>query len=97
MTSPSDHAETRAILAGRAANATALAPVLWASTTFVTETVAEGRKMATSVGATSRRSCTATFFSASGLGSAMPRLSMTMPMTRFLMTFSSPKMGIVLL
>jgi cystathionine beta-lyase/cystathionine gamma-synthase len=51
MTSPSDHAETRAILAGRAANATALAPVLWASTTFVTETVAEGRKMATSVGA----------------------------------------------
>jgi cystathionine beta-lyase/cystathionine gamma-synthase len=45
------HAETRAIRAGRADNDTALAPVLWATTTFVTPTVAEGRRMATSTGA----------------------------------------------
>jgi len=47
---PTAHPETLAILAGRAAKATALAPVLWASTTFVTETVEQGRRMATAVG-----------------------------------------------
>lgn len=45
------HAETRAIRAGRADNDTALAPILWATTTFVTPTVAEGRRMATATGA----------------------------------------------
>jgi cystathionine beta-lyase/cystathionine gamma-synthase len=45
------HPETRAIRAGRADNDTALAPILWATTTFVTPTVDEGRKMATQVGA----------------------------------------------
>ncbi len=44
------HAETRAIRAGRADNDTALAPILWATTTFVTPTVAEGRRMATMAG-----------------------------------------------
>jgi len=43
--------ETRAIRAGRSANGSALAPVIWASSTFVTESVEEGRRMATSVGA----------------------------------------------
>ncbi len=45
------HPETRAIRAGRADNDTALAPILWATTTFVTPTVAEGRRMATMAGA----------------------------------------------
>ena len=45
------HPETRAIRAGRADNDTALAPILWATTTFVTPTVAEGRRMATITGA----------------------------------------------
>ncbi|MBU6329113.1 MAG: aminotransferase class I/II-fold pyridoxal phosphate-dependent enzyme [Acidobacteria bacterium] len=45
------HPETRAIRAGRADNDTALAPILWATTTFVTPTVEEGRRMATGVGA----------------------------------------------
>jgi cystathionine beta-lyase/cystathionine gamma-synthase len=44
------HPETRAIRAGRADNDTALAPILWATTTFVTPTVDEGRRMATGVG-----------------------------------------------
>jgi cystathionine beta-lyase/cystathionine gamma-synthase len=44
------HPETRAIRAGRADNDTALAPILWATTTFVTPTVEEGRRMATAVG-----------------------------------------------
>src|SRR3954468_4206927 len=48
---PSLHPETTAIRAGRADNDTALAPILWATTTFVTPTVEEGRRMATSVGA----------------------------------------------
>lgn len=48
---PSDRAETRAILAGREDNDTALAPILWASSAFVTATVEEGRAMATAVGA----------------------------------------------
>lgn len=42
--------ETLAIRAGRADNATALAPILWATTTFVTPTVEEGREMALAVG-----------------------------------------------
>jgi cystathionine beta-lyase/cystathionine gamma-synthase len=45
------HPETRAIRAGRADNDTALAPILWATTTFVTPTVDEGRRMATQPGA----------------------------------------------
>jgi cystathionine beta-lyase/cystathionine gamma-synthase len=44
------HIETRAIRAGRADNSTALAPILWATTTFVTPTVEDGRRMATQVG-----------------------------------------------
>ena len=48
---PPWHAETMAIRAGREDNATALAPILWATTTFVTPTVDEGRRMATAVGA----------------------------------------------
>lgn len=44
------HPETVAIRAGRADNDTALAPVLWTTTTFVTPTVEQGREMATSVG-----------------------------------------------
>ena len=50
MTEPELHAETRAIRAGRGDNDTALAPILWATTTFVTPTVEEGRRMATGVG-----------------------------------------------
>lgn len=49
---PSLHPHTLAITSGRAQNGTALAPVLWATTTFITPTVAEGRRMATEVGAT---------------------------------------------
>lgn len=48
---PAVHPETTAIRAGRADNDTALAPILWASTTFVTPTVDEGRRMATGIGA----------------------------------------------
>jgi cystathionine beta-lyase/cystathionine gamma-synthase len=44
------HPETTAIRAGRAHNDTALAPILWATTTFVTPTVEEGRRFATSIG-----------------------------------------------
>jgi cystathionine beta-lyase/cystathionine gamma-synthase len=51
-TEPELHAETRAIRAGRADNDTALAPTLWTTTTFVTPTVDEGRRMATMAGAT---------------------------------------------
>jgi cystathionine beta-lyase/cystathionine gamma-synthase len=43
--------ETVAIRAGRSANGTALAPVIWASSTFVTGSVEEGRRLATSTGA----------------------------------------------
>lgn len=43
---------TRLVRGGRRHNGTALAPVLWASSTFVTPTVAEGRKMATSTDST---------------------------------------------
>jgi cystathionine beta-lyase/cystathionine gamma-synthase len=45
------HQQTRAIRAGRADNGTALAPILWATTTFVTPTVEDGRRMATETGA----------------------------------------------
>ncbi len=44
--------ETTAIRAGRADNGTALAPILWSSTTFVTPSIDEGRRMATAVGTT---------------------------------------------
>ena len=50
MTEHELHPETKAIRAGRGDNDTALAPILWATTTFVTPTVAEGRKMATGIG-----------------------------------------------
>ena len=43
--------ETTAILAGRSGNGSALAPVVWASSTFESATVAEGRRMATSTSA----------------------------------------------
>jgi len=39
--------ETRVVRSGRKHNGGALAPVLWASSTFVTSTVEEGRRMAT--------------------------------------------------
>ncbi|MFN7151558.1 MAG: trans-sulfuration enzyme family protein [Microthrixaceae bacterium] len=44
--------ETIAIRAGRSANGSALAPVMWASSTFVADSVDEGRRMAMSTGAT---------------------------------------------
>ena len=44
--------ETVAIRAGRSANGSALAPVMWASSTFVAASVDEGRRMATSTAAT---------------------------------------------
>lgn len=43
---------TTAIRAGRGANGPSLAPVLWATSTFETETVDEGRRLATSADAT---------------------------------------------
>jgi cystathionine beta-lyase/cystathionine gamma-synthase len=46
------HLETRAIRGGRADNGDALAPIVWASTTFVAPSVDDGRRMATTVGAT---------------------------------------------
>lgn len=42
-----DHLDTTAVDAGRAGNGTALAPVLWASTAFTTESVEDSRRMAT--------------------------------------------------
>ena len=45
------HVETRAILGGRRGAGTSLAPVLWPTSTFASETVDEARRMATSVGA----------------------------------------------
>ena len=41
--------ETRAILAGRASNQNALAPILWATSAFTYDSVAEGRALATGV------------------------------------------------
>jgi cystathionine beta-lyase/cystathionine gamma-synthase len=43
------HPETVAIRAGRADNDSALAPIVWATTTFFSATVEEGRRLATSV------------------------------------------------
>ncbi|MCU1497386.1 MAG: Cys/Met metabolism PLP-dependent enzyme [Acidimicrobiales bacterium] len=43
--------QTRAIRAGRRGDGTSLAPVLWPTSTFVTPTVDEARRMATTVGA----------------------------------------------
>ena len=45
------HPETTAIRAGRAHNGEALAPVLWASSAFVTPSVDEARRMATTTSA----------------------------------------------
>ena len=45
-------AETVAIRAGRAHHGGSLAPVLFPTTTFVTDTVAQARQMATAAGAT---------------------------------------------
>lgn len=45
------HLETRAILGGRRGDGTSLAPVLWPTSTFASETVDDARRMATSVGA----------------------------------------------
>lgn len=44
--------ETRAVRAGRSGNGKALAPVIWASSTFTSDSVEEGRRMATSTSAT---------------------------------------------
>lgn len=49
-TTPPLHLDTVAIRSGRDHNDTALAPILWATTTFVTPTVADGRRLATSTG-----------------------------------------------
>jgi cystathionine beta-lyase/cystathionine gamma-synthase len=49
-TTPPLHLETLAIRGGRDENDTALAPILWATTTFVTPTVEDGRRLATSTG-----------------------------------------------
>jgi cystathionine beta-lyase/cystathionine gamma-synthase len=48
MTEPEYRPDTRAIRAGRTDEDRALAPTIWASTTFTTESVAEGRALATS-------------------------------------------------
>jgi len=48
---PEYRPETVAVRAGRADSGRALAPTIWASTTFTTSTVAEGRAMATSTDA----------------------------------------------
>lgn len=48
---PAWRAETRAIRSGREGSGTSLAPVLWATSTFVTPTIEDARSMATAVGA----------------------------------------------
>ena len=45
------HPETTAVRAGRDHNGDALAPVLWASSAFVTPTVDDARQMATTTSA----------------------------------------------
>jgi cystathionine beta-lyase/cystathionine gamma-synthase len=45
------HAETIAIRAGRVGDATSLAPVLWPTSTFVSPSIDDARRMATTVGA----------------------------------------------
>ncbi|QXC61590.1 aminotransferase class I/II-fold pyridoxal phosphate-dependent enzyme [Aquihabitans sp. G128] len=47
---PALDAQTRAVRAGRRGDGTSLAPVLWPTSTFVTPTVDDARRMATSVG-----------------------------------------------
>lgn len=42
--------DTKAVRAGREGNDTALAPIIWTSTTYVTPSVQEGREMASAVG-----------------------------------------------
>lgn len=44
------HPDTVAVRAGRSGDANSLAPVLWGTSTFVSETVEEARRMATAVG-----------------------------------------------
>ncbi len=51
MTDAEFHPDTLAIRAGRTADDRALAPTIWATTTFTTGSVAEGRAMATSTDA----------------------------------------------
>ncbi|MGI8756252.1 MAG: trans-sulfuration enzyme family protein [Acidimicrobiales bacterium] len=48
---PTWHRDTTAIRTGRGGDATSLAPVLWATSTFVAPTIDDARRMATSVGA----------------------------------------------
>ena len=48
---PALHPDTRAIRTGRVGDATSLAPVIWPTTSFVSPTVDDARRMATSVGA----------------------------------------------
>lgn len=48
---PALHPDTVAIRSGRAGDDTSLAPVIWPTSTFVTPTVDDARRMATSVGA----------------------------------------------
>lgn len=48
---PQRHLHTRAITAGRNGSGTALAPALWATSTFGAKTIDDARSMATSVGA----------------------------------------------
>ena len=45
------HRQTRAIRSGRRGDGTSLAPVLWPTSTFVTPTIDDARRMATTVGA----------------------------------------------
>ena len=45
------HPDSRAIRAGRRGDGSSLAPVLWATSTFTTETSDDAQRMATSVGA----------------------------------------------
>ncbi len=52
MTDPAPHLDTTAIRAGRGANGSALAPVLWASSAFVTPDSATAHRMATTTRAT---------------------------------------------
>ncbi|HND56469.1 MAG TPA: hypothetical protein PLV92_28820, partial [Pirellulaceae bacterium] len=45
------HADTRAIRGGRGANGSSLAPVLWATSAFVTPDSATAQRMASTIGA----------------------------------------------
>ena len=50
------HAHTRAIRAGRADNQNALAPILWATSTFTAASVTEARDLAVDTHSTVRAS-----------------------------------------